>query len=109
MHEKLISLNIHEKRQHSFNQLAYNDFQSPGIQQKSANEPALRSLPTKRSVSEDSEQSQENVLRRQGTCDEHVKLCGEDNGWREVSEQGFWGLVREEQRGVPLGFKVLGE
>ena len=49
------------------------------------------------------------VLRRQVTCDEHVKLCGEDHGWREVSEQGFWGLVREEQRGVPLGFKVLGE
>ena len=91
--------------------MSYNDLQLPGIQQKSANEPALRSLPTKRSVSGDSEQSQEHGerLRQQGTCDENVKLCGEDNGWREVSEQGFWGLVREEQRGVPLGFKVLGE
>ena len=50
-------------RKDSFNQLAYNDLQLPGIQQKSANEPALRSLPTKRSVSGDSEQSQKNGER----------------------------------------------
>ena len=49
------------------NQLVYNDLQSPGIQQKSANEPALRSLPTKRSVSGDSEQSQENGERFEAT------------------------------------------
>ena len=81
-----------------WNQLAYNVLQLPGIQQKSANEPALRSLPTKRSVSEDSEQSQENVLRRQGTCDEHVKLCGERlgpcQGRAEGSPTGFQGPGR---------------
>ena len=81
--------------------MAYNVLQLPGIQQKSANEPALRSLPTKRSVSGDSEQSQENGERFVATKEPVMNMSN--------SAENVWGLVREEQRGVPLGFKVLGE
>ena len=66
---------------------------------------SVRSLGIPNDIADDIGKIREYLKQR--TCDEHIKLSGDDNGWREAGQQFLCRLVGEEYGGVPLGLKVL--